>query len=269
MLERDARSRGATLAKRRSRKSKQKVKVGHGGTLDPLAEGVLVIGIGKGTKLLEGYLKGSKGYRAGVELGYETNTLDREGNVTATATFDHVTKDTIQDSLPRFVGDILQVPPIFSALKRNGKKLYQEARSGKTEDDLSIDPRPVTIYKLEYLPSPPPSSSHDAAVSSSGGQEEEQTNNQKIPSCFGLEIECGGGTYIRSLVRDLGRELGTCASMTSLVRSKQGPFGLEQAVKQEDWTVENIYQAVEENNQWLEEEKCTSSSLGDTSSTME
>ena len=96
-----------------------------------------------------------------------------------------------------------------------------------------------------------------------------QINNQNNPSCFGLEIECGGGTYIRSLVRDLGRELGTCASMTSLVRSKQGPFGLEQAVKQEDWTVENIYQAVEENNQWLEEEKCTSSSLGDTSSTME
>ena len=233
MLEHDARSRGATLAKRRTRKSKKKVKVGHGGTLDPLAEGVLVIGIGEGTKLLEGYLKGSKGYSAGVELGYETNTLDREGNVTSRADFEHVTEERIRNVLPNFTGDILQVPPIFSALKRNGKKLYQEARSGKTEADIPIDPRPVTIHKLEYVPP----------------QDASQVN---VPSSFGLEVECGGGTYIRSLVRDLGRELGTCATMTSLVRTKQGPFGLEQAIKKDDWTVESIYQAVKENNEWLE-----------------
>lgn len=231
MLERDARNRGAQMAKRRS-KSKRKIKVGHGGTLDPLAEGILVIGVGSGTKALEGYLKGSKGYTASVELGYETNTLDREGNVTQTADVDHVTEESVLEALPKFTGDIMQVPPIFSAIKKGGKRMYEEARSGKTEADVQLDPRPVTIYNIDYLPT-----DHEG---------------KSLP-CFGLNVECGGGTYIRSLVRDVGRELDSCATMTSLVRTKQGPFELDRAMKKEEWTAESVYQAVEETNQWLEE----------------
>ena len=229
MLERDARNRGAPLAKRRSR-SKKKVKVGHGGTLDPLAEGILVIGIGSGTKALEGYLKGSKGYTASVELGYETTTLDREGNVTQTAGVDHVTEDSVLEALPKFRGDIMQVPPIYSAIKKGGKRMYEEARSGKTEADVQLDPRPVTIHNIEYIPT-----DHEG---------------KSLP-CFGLNVECGGGTYIRSLIRDLGRELDSCATMTSLVRTKQGPFELDRAIKKDEWTAESVYQGVEETNQWL------------------
>ena len=141
MLERDARSRGAKPAKINSRRNKSRIiRVGHGGTLDPLATGVLVIGVGRGTKelqryvyvmladityrwygqlythvsFLESYLEGSKRYTAGVELGFETNTLDMDGNVTKTAPFDNVTLSAVDDVLPKFVGEIAQVPPVFS-----------------------------------------------------------------------------------------------------------------------------------------------------------
>jgi tRNA pseudouridine55 synthase len=224
MLERDARSRGAELAKRRSRKSKKKITVGHGGTLDPLATGVLVIGVGKGTKSLQKYLTGSKKYRAGVELGFETETLDMEGNRTKEMDYAHVTEENIIGVIPDFTGKISQIPPIYSALKKNGKKLYELAREGKTVDDIEIEAREVTIYDLEYLP--------------------EDGNGKTLP-CFGLNVECGGGTYIRSLVRDMGASLGTCATMTCLERTQQGRFTLDDVLSQEDWTVENVYAAVE------------------------
>ena len=118
MLERDARSRGARpqkLGRRgRNKNNNRSIKVGHGGTLDPLATGVLVIGVGSGTKALQNYLQGSKRYRAGLELGYETTTLDLEGNVTQRASFDHVTLEAMQAVVPNFVGTISQVPPIYS-----------------------------------------------------------------------------------------------------------------------------------------------------------
>jgi len=226
MLEKDARNRGAKLAKRRSR-SKNKVKVGHGGTLDPLATGVLVIGIGSGTKDLQKYLSGSKKYYAGVELGFETETLDMEGNTTKTASFDHVTTKAIQDIIPQFTGTIMQIPPIYSALKKDGKKLYEQARAGKTVDDIDIPAREVTIYDLEFLP--------------------EDSNGKSLP-CFGLNVECGGGTYIRSLVRDMGRSLDSAATMTSLERTQQAQFTLEHAMHKEEWSVETIYAAVEKSN---------------------
>eukprot|EP00554_Chaetoceros_debilis_P001464 CAMPEP_0194090492 /NCGR_PEP_ID=MMETSP0149-20130528/39244_1 /TAXON_ID=122233 /ORGANISM="Chaetoceros debilis, Strain MM31A-1" /LENGTH=338 /DNA_ID=CAMNT_0038774761 /DNA_START=74 /DNA_END=1090 /DNA_ORIENTATION=+ len=234
MLERDARGRGIKLPKRRS-KSKKKVKVGHGGTLDPLATGVLVLGIGSGTKKLQEYLKGSKKYRAGVELGFETATLDMEGgrehvmaNATKTGPTEHVTEDMIiTDVIPQFTGDIMQKPPIYSAIRKNGKRLYEQARAGMTEDDIEIELREVSIHSLEYL------STDD--------------NGKGLP-CFGLDVECGGGTYIRSLVRDMGYALDTCATMTSLERTKQGQFGLDDALAKDDWSSENIYAAVERSN---------------------
>jgi tRNA pseudouridine55 synthase len=227
MLERDARDRGCKLAKRRSRKSKNKVKVGHGGTLDPLATGVLVIGVGSGTKDLQKYLKGSKRYTAGAELGFETETLDMEGNRTKEMAFDHVTVDTIEGIIPSFTGKIMQKPPIYSAIRKNGKRLYEQAREGKTEDDVEIEAREVEVYDLKFLP--------------------KDMNGNSLP-CFGLDVECGGGTYIRSLVRDMGASMDTAATMTSLERTQQGPFTLEDAMSKDEWSPESIYAAVEKFN---------------------
>jgi tRNA pseudouridine55 synthase len=223
ILERDCRDRGGSPGKAgRSRKSKNVVRVGHGGTLDPLASGVLVIGVGKGTKELQSYLSGPKVYRASGELGFETTTLDMDptGNVTKTAPFDHVTASAIEAAIPTFVGTIKQVPPIFSAIRKGGKRLYEIARNGEQTDDLIIEPREVTIYSIELL-------------------------EVDLPK-FTIQVECGGGTYIRSLIRDMGYELGSVATTTLLERTRQGGnFGLEGALAKDDWTAENIYAAID------------------------
>lgn len=225
MLMRESRERGANPVPATSRKNKKKIiKVGHGGTLDPLATGVLVIGVGKGTKELQGYLSGSKKYSAEGELGFETNTLDMDikGNITKTAAYDHVTRELMEQALPPFRGTIQQIPPIFSALKRKGKKMYEAAREGATEEDLKIPPREVEIHMLELL----------------------DMKDQK----FSLDIECGGGTYVRSLIRDLGYAVDSVATMTALERTKQAQFTLENCLVQDDWSPENIYAALDKSN---------------------
>mmetsp|Transcript_47140 Transcript_47140/g.142735 ORF Transcript_47140/g.142735 Transcript_47140/m.142735 type:complete len:355 (-) Transcript_47140:285-1349(-) len=232
ILERDARSRGAKPAKLGRRRRKNTIKVGHGGTLDPLATGVLVIGVGKGTKELQGYLNGSKKYRASVMLGHETETLDREGNITRTAPFEHVTMESIEMCLPAFTGKIMQIPPVYSALKKDGKKMYEEARKGKTAEELGIKARQVEVYKLNLLP--------------------EDEEGQGLP-CFGIGVECGGGTYIRSLVRDIGQKLDSAATMTSLVRTKQAQFTLDGALPRDEWTADNIFAAIDAVNLEREE----------------
>jgi len=117
----------------------------------------------------------------------------------------------------------MQTPPIYSAIRKNGKKLYEEARKGKTAEDVGIEPRKVSVYEMNLLPT--------------------DHNDEGLP-CFGLDVQCGGGTYIRSLVRDIGEELGTYATMTSLVRTQQGPFHLDMALKRDEWTVDNIIDAI-------------------------
>ena len=219
ILEQDAKSRNCIDV--RKKKRKPWMKVGHGGTLDPLATGTLVIGVGKGTKLLQKYLVGSKGYQAEITLGYQTTTLDSEesGSVVLRKSYDHVTSyQQINDLLQsKFLGKIQQIPPIFSALKRDGKKLYQLAREdGLTADDIQIESRQVIIYKLEL-------SNSELLLES----ENKQSSQQPIEK-FSINVECGGGTYIRSLVRDIGIELGTCATMTKLERTKQGHFLLNE-----------------------------------------
>ncbi|GAX21360.1 tRNA pseudouridine55 synthase [Fistulifera solaris] len=214
ILERDARTRGAKLPRRRPR-----IKIGHGGTLDPLATGVLVLGVGKGTKQLESYLSGSKAYRAGAALGFETNTLDMEGNITRRATFDHIQPIDLERVRPHFVGTIEQIPPLFSAIKQNGQRLYQKARKGQTDDDVVIASRLVTIHELQF-------------------------GNVDLPQ-FDIQVECGGGTYIRSLIRDIAYQLDTVATTTYLQRTKQGPFTLEDCLEKEDWNADNIYAAIE------------------------
>ena len=224
MLEKDTRQRGGTVAKLKS-KGKRKLRVGHGGTLDPLASGVLVIGVGEGTKELQGYLAGSKGYSARGEFGFETTTLDMEGNVTKTAPYDHITIDALQAILPSFVGDIQQIPPVFSALKQGGKRLYSEARKGRTAEDMEIQPREVRVYSLSLV----------------------NPDQRALPS-FDIAMECGGGTYVRSLIRDIAYQLDSVATTTILTRTKQGPFTIADTIEKPDWTPENIYAAIEKFN---------------------
>jgi tRNA pseudouridine55 synthase len=198
---------------------KPKLKVGHGGTLDPLAEGVLVVGIGKGTKQLQEYLSGPKSYRALALLGSETDTLDNTGTVTETAESSHVTREMLGQSLSQFRGDIQQVPPMYSALKKDGKKLYELARKGI---EIERPPRAVTVYKLDLL-----------------SEWKETGESIKLPA-FGLDISCGGGFYVRSCISDIGKACESRAHMTSLVRTKQGPFDLDDCLHLDDWNFDAI-----------------------------
>ena len=124
----------------------------------------------------------------------------------------------------------MQVPPIYSAIRKDGTKLYEQARNGKTEDDIQIDAREVQVYSIDLLP--------------------KDHNDQSLPY-FGLDISCGKGTFIRSLVRDIGRSVDCAATMTWLERTRQGPFGLEHVLHRDDWTPDNIYNAIDHANQFL------------------
>uniref|UniRef100_F7E5E4 Pseudouridylate synthase TRUB1 n=1 Tax=Xenopus tropicalis TaxID=8364 RepID=F7E5E4_XENTR len=201
------------------KKRKQTLKIGHGGTLDSSASGVLVIGIGDGTKMLSTMLAGSKKYTTVGELGKATDTLDASGTVTEEKPYDHITKEDLEGALKLFTGNIMQVPPLFSALKRDGKRLSCLLRDGA---EVEAKPaRPVTVYQLSLRDFQPP--------------------------VFTLDVECGGGFYVRSLVNDLGKALKSCASVKELVRTKQGPFTLEDhTLKEEDWNISRIAQALQE-----------------------
>ena len=203
---------------------KFKVKVGHGGTLDPLARGVLVIGVGHGCKEMQGYLKGSKRYRAVALLGDETDTLDSEGAVVDSKPWDHVTRDRLEAALPHFTGDIRQVPPMFSALRKNGTRLYDLARKGI---EVERESRPVTISGLAL---------DDAGVGDSPGP-------LALPK-FGLDVECSGGTYIRTLISDLAKHdaVDALAHMVELERTKQGPFELGDCLHEDRWDFDAICQ---------------------------
>ena len=183
------------------------------------------------------YLSGTKGYKASIELGFETTTLDMEGNVTKTAPCDHVTWKAVKHVLPQFRGSISQVPPIFSAIRKNGKQLYKSARQGMSVDDVEIEPRTVQVHRLEVLNAPPDDSrSDDEAV-------------VDPPKKFDIAVECGGGTYIRSLVRDIGYALDTVATTTHLERTKQGRFVLADCLQRDDWSADNIFAAIDRMNE--------------------
>jgi tRNA pseudouridine synthase B len=188
-------------ALRRITKVKQ---IGHTGTLDPFAEGVLPICIGKATRLIE-YLDDDKAYTGTIQLGSSTTTYDLEGEE-VNFSDKKVTLDEIEAALDKFRGEIEQLPPIYSAIKVNGKKLYDYAREGK---EVKIEPRRVNISKLEIL-------------------EYDETNRRLT-----LHIECSKGTYIRSIAHDLGTELTTFGHLVKLVRVKAGMFEVNNAVSLE------------------------------------
>jgi tRNA pseudouridine55 synthase len=192
------------------------------------------------------YLSGSKCYIASVELGFETTTLDMEGNVTKTAPCNHVTWQMVKDVLPQFQGSISQIPPIFSAIRKNGKKLYKAARQGVSADDLDIEPRTVDIYRIELI------KPNDTVINDNHNDTDDAVLD---PPRFDIEVECGGGTYIRSLVRDIGYALDTVATTTRLKRTKQGTFLRSDCLSQEDWRADNIFAAIDRMNERLAEEE--------------
>ncbi len=193
-----------------------KTKVGHGGTLDPLAQGVLPIALGEATKLAGRMLDASKIYEFTVKFGEETDTLDTEGAVVE-MDFARPTLEEIQGVLPRFTGPIEQVPPAYSALKVEGKRAYDRARAG---EDVQLAARAVEIYSLTARRKPIDPASITTVCGGGRFELDEIT----------LTAHVSKGTYIRSLARDFARALGTCGHVTYLRRTKAGPFREEQAI---------------------------------------
>lgn len=172
-------------------------RVGHAGTLDPDATGVLVLGVGSGTKLLEFVTGSDKTYQGQLRFGTETSTLDASGEVTATHDMS-VTPAQVAAATTRFVGQIEQIPPMVSAVKVGGRRLHELAREGV---EVAREPRPVTVHRFDTTPT-------------------------DDPLVYDLEVSCSSGTYIRTLVADLGHALGGGAHLCALRRSAVGPFGL-------------------------------------------
>lgn len=191
----------------------RKVKVGHAGTLDPLATGVLVICVGSTTRLVPLIHEHPKTYEGEFLLGARSDTVDIEGDMTPVEIPKDLTADRLLAVLPEFTGTIQQVPPAYSAVKINGKRAYQAARRGE-QFDLSA--RDVQIHRLELAAFHPETSR------------------------FSLSINCGTGTYIRSLGRDIARRLETDAVMSKLVRTAVGPFSVTESFDPESFTRENL-----------------------------
>jgi tRNA pseudouridine55 synthase len=192
-----------------------KTKVGHGGTLDPLASGVLPIALGEATKLCGRMLEATKAYEFTIKFGEETDTLDAEGEVGATSDV-RPTLEQLEAVLPRFTGEIEQVPPAYSALKIGGKAAYSRARAGET---LEMRARTVTVHSLRVSASP---REQNHLTRRRGGAEEFDEAT--------LEATVSKGTYIRSLARDIAHALGTVGHVSYLRRTRAGPFGLDTAV---------------------------------------
>jgi tRNA pseudouridine55 synthase len=185
---------------------KKREKIGHGGTLDPFASGVLPICMGEGTKVLPFLLDADKVYEALVRFGVETDTLDVTGKVVAERPLRDLTEVALQSGLAEFRGTIEQTPPMYSALKRDGKPLYRYARAGLT---VERSPRKVTIFGLDLL-------------------------DFVAPDRARLRIHCSKGTYVRVLAADLGERLGVGAHLVELRRTASGPFRSEQATTLDD-----------------------------------
>lgn len=176
-------------------------RVGHAGTLDPAATGVLPVCFGQGTRVVEFLVDTTKVYRAEIELGVATDTYDAVGKVIQVADYSGISQCQLESALTSYRGLIEQTPPMYSAVKYKGKPLYQLARAGITVERKS---RPTKIHKLELVDWQPP--------------------------IFTIEVVCGKGTYIRSLAHDLGQTMGCGAHLKSLVRLRCGPFDIKDAI---------------------------------------
>ena len=186
------------------RKLLKQRRVGHAGTLDPAASGVLPICVGQATRVAEYLSESGKAYQATIVFGTVTDTYDSEGTIMRTASTQDLTRAQIEALLPKFLGEQMQVPPRYSAIKLQGQPAYKRARAG---EDMAMEARPITIYQLEIIdwqPSQPPT--------------------------LTLAIECSKGTYIRSLAYDLGEQAGCGAHLGGLIRTRSGPFPLSESI---------------------------------------
>ena len=179
----------------------RKFKVGHAGTLDPLATGVLIVCTGRATKRITELQEGMKEYVAEVKFGATTPSYDLEKEIDATYPWEHITRERIEEVLPRFIGHVMQVPPVFSAVKIDGKRAYNYARKGKEVDIKAI---PLEIREMEIL-------KWEAPV-------------------LTLRVLCSKGTYIRALARDLGEALDSGAHLVGLRRTRVGDYTEQQAL---------------------------------------
>ncbi len=190
---------------RRIRRAAGLRRVGHTGTLDPVATGVLPVAVGEATKLVEALMHAAKRYRGVITLGVETDTYDREGEVMARADASAVTARAVETALDAFRGELMQTPPAYSAVKRSGVPAYKAARSGKPH---ALDPRPVTVHSIELV---------DFA----------------LPELT-IDVKCGKGFYMRALAHDLGRALGPGGHLSALRRTAVGRFDVADATPLEE-----------------------------------
>lgn len=182
-------------------------RIGHTGTLDPMATGVLPVCIGRATRIIEYYDQDLKSYTATMQLGIETDTLDITGEIIKQSSFDAINEEMVIDAVKSFVGRIEQIPPKYSALKINGKKAYELAREGK---DVVIKSREITIHSIDI-----------ASIDIPEG-------------IIKIDVVCSKGTYIRTLCDDIGHKLGCGATMTALVRTTNGCFALNDSLELQD-----------------------------------
>lgn len=183
----------------------RKLKVGHAGTLDPLATGILLVCLGKATKQAEALQAERKEYIAEIELGATTPCFDLEKEIDKRYPYEHITREMVESVLPQFIGEQDQVPPIFSAKLIDGTRAYEMARAG---EEVVMKPARITIYNLEIV-------------------------EFALPRLV-LRVECSKGTYIRSLARDVGAALESGGHLTGLTRTLSGGFGIAKALKMED-----------------------------------
>lgn len=184
----------------------KKLKVGHAGTLDPLATGVMILCTGKATKLIESFQYQTKEYIATLQLGATTPSFDLEKEIDATYPTDHITEELVRSTLQQFVGTIEQIPPTFSAVKIDGKRAYQYAREGM---EVEIKPKTLVIDEIELI-------------------------DCQLPSIT-IRVVCSKGTYIRALARDIGIALQSGAHLTALKRTRIGDITLDQCLEYEDF----------------------------------
>lgn len=183
----------------------KKLKVGHAGTLDPLATGIITICTGKKTKMIEELQKQTKEYIAEIRLGATTPSFDLETEVDVEFPTSHITKELVEDVLHKFIGSIDQIPPIYSAVKVDGKRAYEYARKN---ENIELKPKKLVIDSIELI-------------------------SCNIPDIT-IRVVCSKGTYIRALARDIGEALNSGAHLTGLVRSRVGEVGLDQCLNMED-----------------------------------
>ncbi len=190
-------------------------KVGHTGTLDPLASGVLPVCLGKGTKFIDYLMSGEKVYNVVLKLGIATDTYDREGKILLQRDLNNINEDDIKKCIQSFIGEINQIPPMYSAIKINGKKLYELARQGL---EVEREPRKINIYDINI-------------------------KSIKLPY-MDFTVRCSKGTYIRSLCYDIGEKLNCGGMMYSLERESNGVFSKETSIPLEDLNDSNINKAL-------------------------